>query len=147
MTPMPRYAYGAAVWYAPGVMEANCQYRADLAGVTYDEWMGEAIDGVALMSPADLGKTVWVRRPGLPWEGPFRSCDAGMQGQVWEMVTVRGEVIELGWDTASRWGMGPFDGGWKTPVEVYVGPVKPDVRWEFVEPVDYVEWMREEASR
>ena len=137
MTPAPIYSYGAATWYAPGVMEATCQYRADEAGVSYQEWMDEAIGGVALMSPADLGKTVWVRGP-LGWEGPFRVCDCGTRGQVYEMVMDRGEVVELGWHTASSWGMGPHDGGWKMQVEVWIGDFP---KYHGQKPVDYVSWF------
>lgn len=127
LTPAPAYSYGGAVWYAPGVMEATCAVR----GISMDGYL----DGVAMMSPADLGKPVWVRHSGA-WEGPFVVCDCGVRGQVWEMVVVRGEVIEVGWDTAVRWGMGPFDGGWKHPVEVLVGQIHHP--WP---PVDYVAWM------
>jgi hypothetical protein len=115
-------------------MEANCEYRGfDMAGF---------LDGVALMSPADLGKTVWINGP-MGWEGPFKSCDAGTRGQVWEMVLRRGELLELGWTTASRWGMGPFDGGWKQQVEVFIGPTKPGAWVDWMTPVDYVSWFRE----
>lgn len=127
MTPAPAYSYGGAVWYAPGVMEATCAVR----GISTTGFL----DGVAMMSPADLGKTVWVRHGGV-WEGPFVVCDCGIRGQVWEMVEVRGEVIEVGWTTAARWGMGPFTGGWKHPVEVLVGVMHHP--WP---PVDYVDWM------
>lgn len=133
LTPAPIYSYGGAVWYAPGVMEANCDYRG------YP--MEGFVDGVAMMSPADLGKTVWIRHDG--WEGPFIVCDCGTRGQVWEMVTVRGEVIEVGWKTAQRWGMGPFDGGWKHPVEVWVGddPIGVMRYAPGLIPVDYVGWL------
>jgi len=133
MTPAPIYSRGGAVWYAPGVMEANCQYRG------YD--MDRFEDGVAMMSPSDLGKTVWLRPLGQDWQGPFIVCDCGVRGQVYEMVTVRGEVVEVGWSTAERWGMGPFDGGWKTEVEVFVGDKEPSVGLDFVEPIDYVDWF------
>lgn len=146
MSPAPVYSRGSAVWYAPGVMEANCQYRADMSGVTYEEWMAGATDGIAMMSPSDLGKTAWIRREGI-WEGPFRVCDCGVRGQVYEMVVVRGEVVEVGWKTAKRWGLGPFDGGWKTDVEVWVGD-RENMRYAAgVRPVDYVEWFLVEAGR
>jgi hypothetical protein len=134
MTPAPVYSTGGAVWYAPMVMEANCEYRG------YD--MEGFLDGVALMSPADLGKTVWINGP-MGWEGPFKSCDVGTRGQVWEMVLRRGELLELGWTTASRWGMGPFDGGWKRQVEVFIGPTKPGAWVDWMTPVDYTSWFEE----
>ena len=128
-TPAPTYSYGGATWYAPGVMEATCAYR-DLSLTGF-------LDGVAMMSPADLGKTVWVSR-GDGWEGPFLVCDCGVRGQVWEMVMVRGEVIEMGWRTAHRWGLGPFDGGWKIPVAVAVADLPPVGKWA---PIDYMDWF------
>jgi hypothetical protein len=149
LSPAPQYSFGGATWYANGVMTANCQYRADMAGVTYEEWMGGAIDGVAMMSPADMGKTVWID-PGTGFEGPFRVCDAGVRGQVYEMVVWRGEVVEVGWDTAERWGMGPFDGGWKRPVEVFVGELpllRDPLDNERLRAVDYIQWFKEMAEK
>jgi hypothetical protein len=130
-TPAPTYSTGSATWYAPGVMRANCAYRG------YD--MTGYLDGVAMMSPADLGKTVWLRPPGQAWQGPFRVCDCGMRSQVYEMVTTRHEVVEVGWDTASAWSLGPHDGGWRLDgVEVLVDPAGP-IWWG---PVDYEDWFR-----
>lgn len=146
MTPAPQYTKGAAVWYAPGVMEATCEVRGlDLQGY---------VDGVAMMSPADIGKVVWIKGP-LGWEGPFLVCDCGVRGQVWEMVMDRGEVIEVGWRTAARWGLGPHEGGWKLKgVEVFVGDVPPG--WHdpldnyrspsIGAPIDYVQWFEENVE-
>jgi hypothetical protein len=135
MTPAPVYSYGGAVWYAPMVMEANCEYRGfDMEGY---------VDGVALMSPSNLGDTVWLRPRGHDWSGPYRVCDVGTRGQVYEMVVVRGEVVEVGWETAERWGMGPHDGGWKIPVDVFVGRVAPGPALDLMPPTDYVEWFEE----
>jgi len=139
MTPAPEVARGYAVWYAPGVMEATCRYRGiDMSGY---------VDGIAMMSPADIGQEVWIKGP-LGWEGPFIVCDCGVRGQVWEMVMVRGEVIEVGWRTASRWGLGPHDGGWKTMVTVSkTGPYSRDpLDNEWIRPVDYVKWFEDNAE-
>jgi hypothetical protein len=132
MTPAPVYSTGSAVWYAPGIMEAQFVYRG---------WDRSAyVDGVALMSPADLGKTVWLRRPGhVDWEGPFLSVDCAMRGDMAGIILDRHEVVEVGWRTAARWGLGPHDGGWRLDgVEVLVDPAGP-IWWA---PVEYEEWFR-----
>lgn len=106
--------------------------------------------GVALMSPADIGKEVWINGP-QGWEGPFIVCDCGVRGQVWEMVMIRGELIEVDWKTARRWGMGPFTDGWKRTVDVFVGDTPPGYHdpldnWREPsrgQPVDYVDWFED----
>lgn len=136
MTPAPTYTRGGAVFYAPGVMEATCRYRElDMEGY---------VGYVALMSPADLGKSVWIKGP-QGWEGPFLVCDCGVRGQVWEMVMIRGELIEVDWRTARRWGMGPFTGGWKIQVEVHVGG-DPRAWGRYAPgwyPTDYRQWFED----
>lgn len=126
-TPTPTYSVGGAVWYAPGVMETNCEYRG----------FGR-VPGVALMSPSDIGKTVWLRPPGGEWEGPYKVCDCAMRGDMFSMVMWRHEVVEVDWRTAVRWGLGPHEGGWRLDgVEVLVDPAGP-VWWP---PVDYEDWF------
>lgn len=145
-TPAPKYLVGDVTWYAPGVMEATCQYRADEAGVTYKEYMGDAIDGISLISPADIGKTVSLRKPGtLTWEGPFRVCDCAMRGDMYSIIVYRKEIAELGWRTASKWGMGPHDGGWKTRDVIMLIGEDPNLLslsdWRYMRPIDYRDWF------
>jgi len=145
----PRYSYGASVFYAPGVMEATAAYR----GLSLDGY----IDGVAMMSPADIGRTVWLRRPGLGWEGPFLVVDCAQRDDMWPIVRFRGEVVEVGFETALRWGMTrrTGSGGWRTnqwrteDVEVWVGDSAPS----FVDggryspmAVNYAEWFFEHSQ-
>jgi hypothetical protein len=96
-TPAPPYAYGSAVWYDPYLMEATARYRhLDLTNF---------VDGVALMSPADIGRTVWLRRPGHDWEGPFLVADSARRTDIWPVIAHRGEIVEVGFRTAVAWGM------------------------------------------
>jgi hypothetical protein len=143
-TPMPVYVSGGAVWYAPGVMETNCEYRG--FGWT---------PGVALMSPSDIGKYVWLRPPNGLWEGPYPVCDCAMQGDMYAIITDRNEVVEVGWTIARSWGMGPHDGGWiMLGVEVFVGEYPPGWHdpldnWRqpaMGQPVDYQGWFLEMAE-
>lgn len=96
-TPAPEYIVGNAVWYAPFVMEATAAVR----GLDLDGY----IDGVALMSPADIGRTVWLKRPGHTWEGPFLVVDCAARNDIYPVVVHRGEVVEIGFQTAAKWGM------------------------------------------
>jgi hypothetical protein len=136
-TSAPQHSIGNSVYYAPGVMEATAEYRElDLEGF---------LDGVSLMSPADIGKTVWIKHPEHGWEGPFLSVDCAQQNDMYNAVVYRGEVIEVGFVTAEKWGM-VIQGMWKWEpvswrldgVEVFIGEELPD---ELDEPIDYLDWF------
>jgi len=104
--PAPPYSYGAAVFYAPHVMEGTARYR-ELPLEGY-------LDGVSLMSPSDIGRTVWLRRPGHEWEGPYLVVDSAARQDIYPVITSRGEIVEVGFTTAERWGMtklGHWEGG------------------------------------
>ncbi len=143
-TPAPQYSTGNSVYYAPGVMEATAEYRElDLEGF---------LDGVALMSPADIGKTVWIKHPEHGWEGPFLSVDCAQQNDMYNAIVYRGEVIEVGFVTAQKWGMvvGGITSRWWKPVswrldevEVFIGEELPD---ELGEPIGYVDWFLDFAE-
>jgi hypothetical protein len=73
------------------------------------------LDGVALMSPADIGATVWLRRPGHEWEGPYLVVDTAARIDAYSVVTHRREIVEVGFQTALRWGMVEGgENGWHT---------------------------------
>lgn len=111
MTGHPDLSTGAAVFYAPGVMEATADYRR----LPLDNY----VDGVSLMSPTDIGATVWIKYNG-EWEGPFLSVDTAQQNHMCQAIQTRGEVVEVGYRTAQRWGMTdwPAVHEWKVDVEV-----------------------------
>ena len=140
--PAPRHMVGKAVFYAPGVMHATAQVR----GLSLDGFL----DGVSLMSPADIGRTVWLLRPGGEWEGPFLVVDCARRNDMYGILVGRDEVVEVGWDTAVRWGMGYGHGKpWALEgVEVWVGDQAPSptmLTRDF--PVqNYDEWFIERAT-
>jgi hypothetical protein len=78
-------------------MEATAHYRK----LSLDGYL----DGVSLMSPSDIGRTVWLRRDGGEWEGPYLVVDSAARGDIYPVVVHRGEVVEVGFETAVRWGM------------------------------------------
>jgi hypothetical protein len=102
--PSPQYTIGNAVFYAAGLMQATARVR----GMSLDGFIG----GVSLLSPADIGQTVWVRRQGQSWEGPFLVVDCARRADIWPVIYYRGEVVEVDFQTAIAWGMvdpGTFD--------------------------------------
>ena len=130
----PQYTIGNVVWYAPGIMKET----AGMRGMSLDGY----VDGIAMMSPADIGKTAWLKRPGSIWEGPFLVVDCARRGDMFSAIYYRGEVAELGFKTAKRWGMASGKAGnWQAviwrwdDVEVWLGdsPVAGN-------PIDYVWW-------
>jgi hypothetical protein len=135
-TPAPKYSYGNATWYDLEVMEATAEWRH----LSLEEYL----DGVALMSPADIGKTVWLRRPNSHWEGPYLSVDCSMRGDMWTNIMLGQEVVEIGFNTAVRWQLVTEEGkilAWNIEdIEVYIGKNKPiNIR----KPLHYPTWWSE----
>jgi hypothetical protein len=91
----PTDHYGLLSSYGPNVMEANVAYR----GLNPRE-----VDGVALMSCADIGKTVWLRLPGGPWKGPFVVVDCSGRNHLYYHEVALGLAVEIGYATAVEWG-------------------------------------------
>jgi hypothetical protein len=114
-TKQPTYTYGKAVYYAPGAMEATAQWRSlDLS---------DYVDGVSLMSPADIGETVWIRRNGI-WEGPFLSVDSARRTDMYTVIAIKQEVVEVGFETALRWGLVEASDKW-------------DINWKMLSPFEH----------
>jgi hypothetical protein len=134
--PAPTVSSGRAVWYAPGVMEANIWLRWEWGQIPRPP--SDYIDGVAMMSPADIGQTVWILHPGGTWEGPFVVVDCAQRDDIWPIIQTRQEVVEVSWETAQRWGMtDPLDGVVVVKAE---DPLQLFRRLEWEEPVDYPAW-------
>lgn len=134
---VPQYAVGNAVYYAPWVMEAVAYNR----GISLDGYL----DGVSLMSPADIGVTVWLRRPGHEWEGPYLSVDCATKGDIWPAIFYRREIIEVGFETAVKWGLASPVGWtaieWRLEnVEVWRGQAPPTDGDFIGEPLPYPDW-------
>lgn len=125
----PPNSYGRAVFYGPGVMEATAHWR-ELSLHGY-------LDGVALMSCRHIGETVWLKRVGNGWEGPFLVADCPRRGDQYSAVVYTDEVVEVGWQTAVRWRMARWVGGaqkyrvrnWYEEVHVWLGDSPPDHPW------------------
>ncbi len=137
MTGHPAYSSGGATFYAPWIMEGTARYR----GMDLDRY----VDGVSLMSPSDIGREVWIKHNGR-WEGPFLNVDTAQQNHQCQAVQTRGEVVEVGYKTAQRWGMvdWPRVHEWKVDVEVSLFPPAL-IRGLDVEMVNYPEWWSAQA--
>ncbi len=138
MTGHPIYSAGAATFYAPGVMEATAYVR----GMSLEGF----VDGVSLMSPIDIGQEVWIKHDGR-WEGPFLSVDTAQQNHMCQAIQTRGEVIEVGYRTAQRWGMTdwPKVHEWKTYVEVSLVPPEELDKYH-ISVVDFPRWWTAQAE-
>lgn len=99
-------------------MEHQCTYRA------IDCYGGQWVGGVALMSPANLLDTVYLRPPGEGWQGPYVVVDTSTSHDFCNLVYHWEEVIEVDWQTWQRWGRG-FGNGGLVGVEVWVGEEPP----------------------
>ncbi len=146
--PAPKHSYGKAVWYAPYLMEATAKWR----GMSLEGFAG----GVAMMSPADIGQTVWIKRDGQKgWDGPFLVVDVSSRHHMYVTVEKIGEVIEVDYQTAVAWGMVDDSGdgtgtsgytinSYMQYVEVYKGLHPPWIPTS--DAVDYVEYFRENLA-
>ncbi len=138
----PDHVIGRAVWYSPWIMEATAKWRA----LPLDDY----VDGVSLMSPMDIGKTVWLRRLGYSWEGPFLVVDCARRGDIWPVIYYRKEVVEVGFETALRWGMVSGSANYYrvedwflSDVEVYKSVDRPR---DIGAPIDYRSWWISRAE-
>ncbi len=149
--PTPRYSRGMATYYTPGTMEAT----ADYMGLSLDGY----VDGIAMMSCADIGSVAWIRRidpiwwvpvPWWEWEGPYLVVDCAEWDDHYPITVHRGELTELGFKTAERWGLaernwrGVINHEYIVPVEVWLEDYKPP---EWIRgPTHYVWWFIETTS-
>lgn len=135
-SPMPQSSIGDVTWYAQGVMEAN----AELKGVD----MSQFVDGIAVMQCGSDGQTAWLKRPGLPWEGPFIILDCAARHHIFAYIYYVGMVAEVGHQTALSWGL--LDG--ENPiyqvedVELFIGAAPPAQTI----PVDYRTWWLDNVT-
>jgi len=139
--PAPIVSQGNATFYAPWVMEATAEYRG------FD--LSNYIDGVALMSPADIGMEVWLKPPWGDWEGPFLVVDCARRGDIWPVINFYDEVVELGFKTAERWGMVEHHSPWRAirwkEQGVIVSKAPPFMVYSY-EIVDYPSWWLDRAE-
>lgn len=131
------------VWpYSYGVMEGTAKER----GLSLDN----VVDGVALMTCADIGSLVWLQRQGHDWEGPFKVVDCAQRNDLYNVIVHRNEAVEVGFKTAVKWGMaterkmlyGEWHNYWPNPIVygVTVSKTAPD-QLEDYEVINYSEWF------
>lgn len=89
LTPMPQHAQGRLVAYGnQSLVEANAAYR----GYSLDGFDNRC--GVAVMSPSDLGKIVWVRLSETEWIRCL-AVDVGARHDFFALVFQKREVAEV----------------------------------------------------
>lgn len=112
---MPQHSAGLLVVYGDQhLIAANADYRGYSLAPYRDAC------GVAVMSPSDLGKIIWVRLPNSVWFGPCLAVDVSRRTDFYRYVYQYGEIAEIPNWLASRWG---FAHG--APGEVFVGMCPP----------------------
>ena len=98
-------ALGEATYYNPGVMEAVYQYRRETGTVPE---CSDCLGAVAMLSPADLGRKVWIAQLGGVPTGPYIVADCAAPQHI-ARLQARGWLIDLPYDLAMQWGMaGPI---------------------------------------
>lgn len=149
-TKSPQYVYGTAVVYAPGLMRATATWR-QMQEVAYRK---PYLGGVATPSPADIGETVWLRRSGGEWEGPYLVVDCSRRADMYSHIAINQQVVEVDFDTAVRWGLAYYtDKSWvietayEKPVEVFYSKDKPSEQVSYSkEPVFFPEYWLENVA-
>lgn len=102
---LPPVSIGSAVFYAPGVMEANVKYR----GLVYDR--NKYIGAVAVPFCSEIGHDVWLKRPSTDyWEGPYLVADCSRRNDLYGHIEFRDQVVEVDFDTAVAWGLARYGG-------------------------------------
>lgn len=102
---IPQTTIGSAVFYAPGMMEANIEYRGLLCP--------ECVGGVAVPFCSEIGHKVWLLRPGSDineWDGPFIVADCSRRNDLYGHIVYRDQVVEVDFETAVEWGMARYGG-------------------------------------
>lgn len=115
LTPAPAHARGLVLLYGPDwLAEANARYR----GYTLEPYWREC--GLSVISPADLGKIVWVRVPFGQWFGPCLGVDTAARGDFYHIVYENREVAEV---TQTLQKLMGFQFGMQA--EIFIGPCPP----------------------
>ncbi len=111
-------ARGQVTYYADGLMEWVYEFRLRQNQVPVCD-PPTCIGYVAMMRAGDLGRKVWLQRPGERAEGPFLVVDYAAEPN-FAGLWARGMVAEVDFNTAQRWGMqGPL-------AEVMIWDVSPN---------------------
>jgi hypothetical protein len=112
MTPIPTLTKGMAVMYNPGVMEASAEARGlytpgnSTSGGKYSvNGIGGYIGGVATETCSEIGTSVWLKREGYNWEGPYLVVDCAQRNDAYGQIVNWDLNVEIDFDTALRWQM------------------------------------------
>lgn len=92
---IPKYTTGVATYYAPGVLEKVLENR----NMSLDGYK----DGIVLMSCGHIGDSVWLKRLGLGWEGPYLVIDCSQPYHMWMNLSSRHLHIEVDQDRWTDW--------------------------------------------
>ncbi len=142
----PQHTIGKAMWYAPGIMDTTARYR----GMNTDGFKG----GVSVISPGNIGRVVWLKRPDMSWEGPYIVVDSSQRNHAYSHTVSQGEHVEVSFDIAREWGLVQLDKSVKKgysvnewvssyDVELYFGLLPP--KEDIGEPIRMEEWYRKTA--
>jgi hypothetical protein len=97
LTQTPPIVIGNAVAYGPGAMEATAKFR----GLSLKGYVG----GVSTISAANIGMSVWVKRPNNDWEGPFLVVDCSKRNDIYYHVRYMDLVVEVDYNIGRKWGL------------------------------------------
>lgn len=100
---------GRAMYYSAGLMNrvlANRISWGQIPASVKDCEGGDSVyrGCVALLRFGDIGRDVWLRRPGENVEGPYKVIDVAARHDI-PCLLERDWVVDVDWGTASRWGM------------------------------------------
>lgn len=146
---MPDVVIGNAYAYEANLMEHTAEFHE----LTLDD----VIDGVALPFCSEIGNYVWLKRPGHDWEGAFRVVDCAGLLDLYNVVVHRGEVVEIGFQTAIDWDMVKFleqtgEMSWSKTWDtrkmenIIVSKINPKYLPQSIIPVNLVQWFKERAT-
>jgi hypothetical protein len=104
----PLLVRGSVVFYAPGIMEATAEFRR------LPNWR-DYVGTISSMTAGDIGAEVWLGYPVPPsgvyiWEGPFLVVDCARRNDLYGVIVNYGEIAEVDFKTAKRWGMVKYTG-------------------------------------
>ena len=153
---MPDVVIGSAWAYNPELMLATAHFHS----ISLRDVEG----GVAIPFCSEIGNYVWILRPyheGIlgtgEWEGPFLVVDCAALSDLYNVVAVRNEVVEVDFNTAKKWtmvknmemvgeGLYKFTWDFRSVDDVIISKINPDCLPDDFEPVRLDEWFKNRAG-
>lgn len=115
LTPSPVYARGLLVRYGPAWLVEEVAHNQGYDLSPYPDRCG-----VSLISPADLGKIVWIHQADGTWYGPCLSVDSAARRDYYHVVYENWEVAEVPNSISAMMGFTHGQTG-----EIYIGACPP----------------------